>query len=257
VRPTEALVYRRLTGPGPASPLAGTVVAVACGEAATWISAYDVERSESALRITALATGQCPVGSWPVSAALARLVLERCREGVPATALLALLDGGLELGAVLRAHASTDEVTWDGPLTDRMFAPLRLSGAGMAGWPEVSSATGAIAELVGSVCAGRGAGPPQILVGGIGAVWPFVADALREVGSVWQSQDPAIDVAVGAAWSPWLRAEGRVVLAGAEAATGAAAGPGARPPEPAAQSGSTPRPPEADSAEIPPWLRDV
>jgi hypothetical protein len=234
VRPAEALVYRWLTEPGSALPFDGPVVAVACGEAVTSAAAFHVVRGESAQRITTLATGDRAVGSWPVSAALARQVLERCREGVPAVSLLAVLDGGFEFAAMLRGQPGDRDVTWDGPLTDRMFAPLRLSGDAMAAWPEAAAVAAAVAELAAGVRREAGAGAPLLLVGGAGAVWPFVAHA---VGRAWQSPDPAVDVAIGAAWSGWLGADDDPV---AEVAP--------RLPEP------SPAAPE-EAADVPPWLR--
>jgi hypothetical protein len=247
LRPAEALVYRWLTEPGTSPPPDGVVVAVACGEAATSAAAFHVDGLQSPKRVAILASGDRPVGSWPVSAAVARRVLERCREGVPAASLLGLLDGGFEFAAMLRSQPRNRDVTWDGPLTDRMFAPLRLSGEAIAAWPEAAALAAAIAELANSVVIDEDV-EPLVLVGGLGAVWPFVADALRDIGPVWQSPDPAVDVAIGAAWSQWLLAD---LVATDEDMARLEAGV-LEPPHEVEPAHPAPDAP----ADVPPWLRE-
>lgn len=260
VRPTDALVCRWLAEPGSAQPFAGTVVAVACGEAWTAVTSYAVSRSEDGERIDAGAGRRTEAGAGPGYTKLARLVLEHCYEGAPAASLLAILDGVSEYGALLQTQPPDAELEWNGPLRDRMFdPPLSLTRARMAQWPEVSRTTGAVTALVASLLEARdGADLPLILVGGIGAAWPFVAGALGKVGTVWQSRDPGHDISIGAAWWPSLRS--KFVIGpvnggdtGRQAArTGLAGGPLVD------TDGNALRPtPDFDAAEVPPWLRDA
>jgi hypothetical protein len=250
VRPTDALVHRWLADPGAEFPYTGTVLAVACGETWTAATAYRVDRSPAGEWIDAVATGWRPVGASPAIARLARTVLDRCREGVPALSLLALLDGVLEFGPALADAPAGQDVVWDGPLTDRMYAPLRLGRAAVAAWPEVARTGEAVSELARTVLAETRPGRVLVLAGGIGAVWPVPTDRLAEFGPVWRSQEPAHDLALGAALS------GRRQL-GLELAA-AVDRPAVAPTEPAAAPELLDLPPadRADPTDVPPWLRD-
>jgi hypothetical protein len=113
----------------------------------------------------------------------------------------------------------------------------------------VASAT---ASAVDRAVAGlRLGGPPLVLVGGLGAVWPFFADAVREVGPIWQSGAPEFDLASGAA--AWPGARGRFVAGTSRIHPPAAQGPTAceEPPEPADV-----REERDGSDDVPPWERD-
>jgi hypothetical protein len=193
----EALICRWLAESA-AGDWKGTVAAVACGENWTSATPYAVDRSDD--RITVTRTGPAvsrAVGSGPWCFELAADVLERCREGVPATALLPLLDGVLELASTLRGR---DTAEWTGPLTDQLFAPLTFTHSELAARPSVERVASAARELIRTTSTA----PELVIVGGPGAVWPFIGEALRDFGPVWQSQEPEQDLAIGAAWWPVL-----------------------------------------------------
>jgi hypothetical protein len=198
VEPGEALVCRWLTERVPGD-WKGAVTSVACGENWTTATPYTVDLAGGRTAVTR--TGPSAfrnVGGGAWCAEVAANVLERCREGIPATALLALLDGTLELGSALRAR---DIVEWTGPLTDQLFAPLTFTRQEMASRPSVEQVTGTIRDLV-RVTASR---PDLILVGGACGVWPFIPSALGDPSKRWQSREPEQDLAVGAACWPVLR----------------------------------------------------
>lgn len=235
VEPGEALVCRWLAERVP-DDWKGAVTAVACGE--TWITAtpYAVDRAGARTAVTR--TGRSvsrAVGGGAWCTELASDVLERCREGVPATALLPLLDGVLELASALRDR---ETVEWDGPLTDQLFAPLTFTRRELAARPSVDRVTTAVHELVQAMPGG----PGLVIVGGPGAVWPFIPGALNELGPLWRSREPEQDLAVGAAWWPVLQPCFTDVPAPPQRAAGA---PG-------------PRLPAGTSSQThaqPPWLR--
>jgi hypothetical protein len=128
-------------------------------------------------------------------------VLSRCSPGVPAAALLPLLDGAGEFGAELRARG-VDEVQWAGPLSEYVIPPIRTTARELAKQSDVADFIGIIRteaeRLLDAQAAGRP--PAAILVGGPGAVWPFAGIALGGLGPVWQSLEPELDLAVGACW---------------------------------------------------------
>ena len=194
----EALMCRWLAEPA-AGDWKGAVATVACGENWTTATPYTVERSGA--RIVVTRTGRCVSravggGSWCTE--LAADVLERCREGVPAAALLPLLNGVLELASALRCR---ETVEWAGPLTDQLFAPLTFTHQELISRPSVERTITAVRELVRATSAA----PDLLIIGGPCAVWPFIPEALRDLAPLWQSREPEQDLAVGAAWWPVLQ----------------------------------------------------
>lgn len=206
VSPADALVSRWMSETTAGIPRSAVILAVACGEAETSLRCYVADHSGGAPVLRAGGRGSFGLGSGSWTAALAREVLDRCRPGVPAVALLALLDGVTEFGAGLRARGE-GEMQWAGPLSEYMFAPLRVTAAELAARSDVAEFTRTIRTEAERLLAGPGAGrrPAAIVVGGPGAVWPFARTALAALGPVWQSLEPELDLAVGACWWTQLR----------------------------------------------------
>jgi hypothetical protein len=193
VEPGEALVCRWLAERAPGD-WKGTLAAVACGENWTTATPYTVDRVGGRMVVTR--TGQPAsraVGGGVWCEELAANVMERCQEGIAAIALLALLDGVLELASALRVRETAE---WMGPLTDQLFAPLTFTRRELAARPSVERVITAVRELVPTTSARL----DLLIVGGVSAIWPFIPDALLDVGPVWQSPEPEQDLAAGAAW---------------------------------------------------------
>lgn len=253
VDPAAALVCRWLADETSGGRLdrPRTVLAVVCGEELTTAAAFRVEATEDG-RVsvrrdeTAQEPATCGVGPW--HAELAGTVVERCREGVRRSDALAVLDGVLEFGARVRAQRDPLEpVEWMGPLADRMFATLQVSRRSLAGQDEVAQLTEAIRDR--AAAAARTVDDPVdlVLAGGLGAVWPFVADSLQEHAPVWQSRHPELDLAVGATWWPALATRFGADAHPVEVASTPAV---ERPAQP------VPQPDAAAPEDTPPWLRD-
>jgi hypothetical protein len=85
-------------------------------------------------------------------------------------------------------------------------------------------------------------GPDYIVVGGVGATWPFATDAAAASGRLWTSGDPPADVSRGAAWWPDRSLAGRWEQASEDLPV-----PAIRPMEASA--------PASVVDETPPWLR--
>lgn len=201
ISPTDALLHRWLGRSGSAAAYEGDVVTVACGETETTATRYQVTVSQTHHAVTEIATRWNAVGALPISEALARLVPERCKQGIPPAVLLALLDGCLEFAAILRDLPERRAVSWDGPLADRLFAPLRIDRSELDRWPEVTALVGTLDDLLRPLCADSTPRELTVVVGGIGAAWPFVDRTAATFGTVWRSSDPEFDIATGAAWS--------------------------------------------------------
>jgi hypothetical protein len=253
VRPSDALLCRWLTQTPDSPPVHGTVLVVTCGEASTTLAVYRVDREPGKLAVTPGPGRHVAAGTGPWTAGLAQSVLDRCREGVPASSLLPLLDGVQEFGALLRTQPAQTEVRWAGPLAERMFEPLRLTRrflAGESSVTEVTMPTGNAADRLladAGAAGGAGGAPAAIVVGGIGAVWPFTADALATRGPVWTSTQPELDLAAGAAWWVGLR---RSFAAARVTVTTEAAPRTAIVTTPHQSAVAAP-----ERAEIPPWKR--
>lgn len=205
VQPTDALLCRWLAE-SPARE-SGTVLAVACGEKATDVALYP-GRKGSLPAVRADIRERVPAGSRAWMNELAADVLGRCRTGVPPRALLTLLDGADEFAALLRgsaAHGAVDHrVEWAGPMSQLMFDPLRVSKGELAKRATVRSWTEPVADAARRMLGGS-PGRATLVVGGLGAVWPFVSDVVAGLGAIWQSGDPALDLALGACWWPQFR----------------------------------------------------
>jgi hypothetical protein len=242
VSSTDALVCRWVTQPGSAAHSPAAIVAVSCGETWTDITSYRIHRRDPGIKITSETTRRVHFGSDAVCTELARMVLDRSHEAVRPKSLLPILDGVLEFGATLGTQSADQDAEWNGPLADRMFAPLRLSRSDMARWSQVRATVDAVAAEVDRAAAVE----PLILIGGIGAIWPFIADALSSRGRVWQSQNPSEDIATGAAWWPRLRNHFTANHSEHHNGTPELPRPNPAPDEP---------PTETELGQIPPWER--
>ena len=196
VRPTDALLCRWLSVT-PELP-SGPVLAVACGETATTLGLYSVGIGPAPV-VRADGEKRVDGGSGPWVTEIAADALRQCRQGFPERSLLSLLDGVDEFAAMLRASTGDTWVEWAGPLSQYMFEPLRASRSEVAARTTVVDYTRPVASAAHSVLNGV-AGSVTVLVGGPGAAWPFVADALAGIGNMWQSGDPTLDLAYGACW---------------------------------------------------------
>jgi len=201
VSPADALVARWMSQTPAGFEGSAVILAVACGEATTTMRCYVADRSGPSPVMRGGASESFGIGSSSWTAALAAEVLSRCRPGVPAAALLALLDGVAEFGAGLRASGA-GEIQWTGPLSEYLFTPMRVTAAELAERDDVADFTRTIRteakRLLSAHAAGRSA--VAVLVGGPGAVWPFAGTALSGLGPVWQSREPELDLAAGACW---------------------------------------------------------
>jgi hypothetical protein len=247
VDPAEAVLCRWLADPA-FTREQSQVVALACGETWTMGRGYRIQSSANAVAIDPLPVAgfQLPLGSAAVVERLTRAVLARCREEIPATALLPLAGGVLEYLATLGSSPTDSVVNWEGPLADRMFAPFHESRSRIALWPESLDATAAVESSVRDIL-GVFDGSATILVGGIGAAGALMSDALARHARVWTSPRPELALAVGAAWRWHLRTAFRKGPAVAARKV----------TEPAKQSDiAVSAAPDIDPLELPPWMRD-
>ncbi|HTW06078.1 MAG TPA: hypothetical protein VME46_01110 [Acidimicrobiales bacterium] len=280
VDPADAVLCRALGAPGGQLPSAGppfagplfsgppfigqpftgpAVTVVACGECWTVVRRYQLERDGERVVPRVGPGAVLSVGSRLWSTEMALRVL-RQREEVPARSVLGVLWGLQEYAAALRLVAPDTLVPWSGPVPSPAFAPLRFSISSCLKWPTVS----AFVEAVRAAACDQGGAQDQLVVGGVGAMWPFV-DAAFAAGRPppWRSPSPALDLAVGAAYfgagvghlgtdgaagaRAWAPSDDLVTKSPAVVPVPPAASPGLKSPAPGDYGGYT--------AELPPSER--
>jgi hypothetical protein len=203
VDPADALLQAHglLTGGGPAGP----VDVVAAGERWTVVRRYAPDDSGYGRRRwhrlhpgVVLRTGST---AW--TDRLTHEVLSWSEDRDPAPALLAVEDGVLEFADALRCAERGEPVRWWGALGSQMNDPFELSWAAMTRWPEVGGYLGDVAHALVEVRFGDPLAAGEVLLGGPGAAWPFLAEAVPGASSSpLVGPAPAYELAAGAAtWS--------------------------------------------------------
>lgn len=245
IMPTDALCCRWLAGAPDWLEPQSTIVAVACGDRSIEIEAFVVERTSSRPLVVDRSGGatieQTGHAFW--SKRLVAELRERLIEPPP-TALERNPDVCTAIGrAAERLTRERSSFDWNGGLGSRLFAPVRIEISACRRWPETVLLDAAMRPGIDDELRKLSAeNADLILVGGIGALWPFAFDSARAIGNVWISSDPTADLAVGAA--TWAEAAQPI--------------PGARPQRLIIQkSPDVPEEPPADDepAPQPPWLQ--
>lgn len=253
--PADALVCRWLADAGSPPADGAVLLAVACGEAYTIARSYAITRSGRGFAVTPGGSSRVDAGTGALAAALAADVLARCRPGVPAAAMLALLDGVSECAAALRARHG-EAVDWSGPLAEYLFAPVQVSAPALAKRPEAAELSDFLRTEAATLSSGTR--PSVVVAGGPGAVWPLARDELGKLGPVWQSLEPELDLAVGACWWPLLRGaftvQQRAAVDRPAALFSAADLDRANRPDDEHGAGGDPNL-KLDLSEVPPWER--
>ena len=236
------------------------VASVVQGDTSTTVRAYRLHPGEAG-RATVTAAGAITTVPGAGQAAWVRritqLVSDRLGGTIPAEDELAVREAAVEFGARLSQSDEHQAVAWSGPLSERMLEPVQTTRAASLALPEIQALEEALGAALAKALAKTGAGdqPDLVLRGGPGAVWPFGLNALLKTvpaKRIWQSADPAQDVAWGAAWWPETGKLSEQVLRWSSASV-ARVGPSvtvAPAPQPAIAE-----PSEAESAPVPPWKR--
>lgn len=186
---------------------AQTVASVSVGDDSISVCAYRVTmRGPNMPQITAssrcFSIPECGSARW--GHRLLQEVANRWREMPEIGDEMALRDAANEFGARLSRARQDEQVEWDGPLAERMFENLRLSRRECREWPEVGPLVQELPTLLHQTAhavneSGR---LDLVLVGGVGAMWPFAAEVAASEFRMWQSGFPLEDVARGAAFWP-------------------------------------------------------
>jgi|GEM_PF-5553451 len=202
ILPADALVARWLIETAGRQTDRGLIVAVTVGEIVTTVSSYAVTLDGRGLPRVERGRGQVVGAGYQTWLPIFfDRVRQRLVEETDVAHDATLFDSAVEFGAKLRTTPAGKNVEWHGPWPDRLYDPLRVTREECEAWDPVRNWMNRVGGMVGDIALGSGGSSiSRILIGGIGAVWPFAADAVARWGKVWQSGAPWLDLAAGAAW---------------------------------------------------------
>jgi hypothetical protein len=204
ISPPCAVLAGWLAARGDEPPGDQVVAVVTIGDTSAEAAAFAVRTGLQPVITAAAEVAALPgVGAAPWTAQVVAEVLGHLSEPAPEGIHLPLWQVALEFGMRLRRAGPRQMVRWFGPLEDRLMSPIRLSAEDFARWPGVSALCewlpGAVPEATRTL--GKSA-PDVLLVAGVGAAWPLPARTFSDLPMPTISDDPAIDVALGATWWP-------------------------------------------------------
>ena len=197
-----------------------TVVAVVVGDTLATAGAYEVEFGQ-AQRPEIVRCGAPHYLPGTGNAWWEQLVYEKIAERanaeIPAAQSLEVRDAILGMATRLRLGDRDCSIEWRGPLSDRMFQPLEIDRASMRNAREVLILSLQLPRIIGEALKSLGARADLVLLGGVGASWPFALEAIETAWQfggvpVWQSANPLEDVARGAALWPMFAFGSRQIL---------------------------------------------
>lgn len=185
------------------------VVVVAVGDVSTTVGAYELypntQKSSPAFYLTNTSSQihiyNTGLAYW--NAKLLSLVSTKLKNPVTPEYNLGMRDAALEFGRYLGKVDKHQLLNWNGPLKQKMYAPLDITRNQCEVWSEVSNLTLRLPTAIEQALSAIGSKQPDlILVGGAGAIYPFAKDIAAKLGKVWQSPNPEQDIALGAACWP-------------------------------------------------------
>ncbi len=256
ITPVEALRCRWLIAPGERPTRPQTVVAISCGDLTTTLEASVIDLASPGPPVILARSAGARIEAAGYAIWGQRLIDRLQESAIEPLGPDYVWNPAVRLSIrrlVSRFARERGTIEWDGGLPRRLFAPVRISFEDCQGWPEVVAATlrlrMAVDDELRSLSVSRA---DALLVGGIGSIWPFIADAARNLGDVWTSCDPSEDLASGAA--AWHQVRARSEMPATPRATSlsaptkhlAAGEPVAIAEEPVAD--------ESDKPLRPPWI---
>lgn len=207
---TDAILCRWMTEQAHSESDERVVAVTAIGDTSSSVRAYRIQYRGakypgilSASQIVSLSEiGQ----AWWIQNILT-LLEEHINQALPFEEELGLRDAAIELGMRLGRVAPSQPVAWIGPLQKSLFTPLEVTRQECASWPEVTRLARALPVAIRDAVLpiAERATPDILLLGAVGAAWPFAKDIARGLVSeeqIWQSLTPQEDGAWGAACWP-------------------------------------------------------
>ena len=187
VSSTDALLCRWLATLPPAGEVPGTVGVITVGDRATCVAGYDPDRPQSADCVARFTRGGVirvdGLGFCCWCEHLLNEVRRHLNEPPGVDEDLSMTDGAIEFAARLGRAGPDDVLEWTGPLHEQCFEPPAFTPRDCRRWPDVVRFAVKLRGVLRKVLpeAGSTSRCNLIVVGGLGAVWPFAAD----VGVRW------------------------------------------------------------------------
>ena len=201
---THALLCRCFASPPLSEPRPRTVVTIAVGETSTLVGGFHVEwdlRGLPTIRAASLPSSLEEAGYATWNRSLLELLRTRLTEEPPEGYPVLLRDAAIRYAVRLSQADAEQPVQWRETLEERLYAPLSLTYAQCAAWPESVEFARRLPEAIRRALTALGSSSADLLVvGGIGSIWPFAQRIAATLGPVWWSGAAADDIAVGATW---------------------------------------------------------
>ena len=246
---THALLCRWLASPLLSEPRPRTVITIAVGQTSTLVGGFHVEwdfRALPTIRAASLPSSVEEAGYATWNRNLLELLRTRLTEEPPEGYPVLLRDAAIRYAVRLSQADAEQPVQWRETLEERLYAPLSLTYAQCAAWPESVEFARRLPEAIRRALTALGSSSADLLVvGGIGSIWPFAQRIAATLGPVWCSGSAADDIAAGATWWGELceHTSGTLLTVAPSCDTGAA------------QIGSVGPVPQQPATFLPPWER--
>jgi hypothetical protein len=201
---THALLCRWLASPALEPKNEQAVIAIAVGETSTLVAGFRLEWDSRGL--PSIGSASAPVsidgsGQAVWNRRLLDLVRKRLNEEPPAGFERSLQDAATRYAVRLSQSGDHQPVEWREIFEERLYAPLSLTYAECAAWPETAAFSDRLPDAVRGALRAIGSEAAEVLlVGGLGSVWPFAEKIAAALGPVWRSGAAGDDIAAGATW---------------------------------------------------------
>lgn len=208
IAPSDALIAAYAISADAASLAGRVVVSIAIGEMQAEVRAVRLgaraRQGEQSARAVLPGLGH---GVWRDH--LRKVLYERLPEEPNLSRRLAIDDSIAAYAREFSQGPVDHDRAWFGAGSDQLFSAVTTRRGDMHQWPHVRLLEARLPLAVAAAVRELGdADPALIILGGLGAGWPFVRAALPERVPVWRSRGDEDLVAIGAAIWPLLESNG-------------------------------------------------
>lgn len=204
ISPTDALIAAFATSTDAAAFAGRVVVSIAVGELQAEVRAVRLgARARPGARSACAVLAGLGHGAWRDH--LRQVLYERLPQEPGLSRRLAIDDSIAAYARDFAQGAADCDRAWFGAGSDQLFSEVTARRGDMREWPQVRVLEARLPLAVAAAARELGEPEPSLIVlGGLGAGWPFVRAALPERVPVWRSPGDEDLVAIGAAVWPLL-----------------------------------------------------
>jgi hypothetical protein len=208
ISPTDALIAAYATSPDAAQFAGRVVVSVSIGELQGEVRAVRLgARARLGVQSARAVLAGLGHGVWRDH--LRQVLYERLPQEPGLSRRLAIDDSIAAYAREFAQGAVDQDRAWFGAGSDQLFSAVTARRGDMRQWPQVRVLEARMSLAVAAAARELGEAEPALIVlGGLGAGWPFVRAALPDRVPVWRSPGDEDLVAIGAAMWPLLDSNG-------------------------------------------------